>query len=64
MLYRVGYVVQFNENHKWCGSLGVIEKVKGNCGRYMIGVPIPEKARHISLPTREIMLLNMLVRRC
>lgn len=43
MLYRVGDVVQFNENHKWCGSLGIIEKVKGNCGRYMIGVPIPEK---------------------
>ena len=33
-------MVQFNENHKWCGSLGIIEKVKGNCGRYMISVPI------------------------
>ena len=63
MLYRVGDVVQFNENHKQCGSLGIIEKVKGSCGRYMIGVLIPEKARHIFLSTREIMLLNMLVRR-
>lgn len=43
MLRRVGDVVQFNENHKWCGSLGIVEGVKGNCGRYTIGVPIPEK---------------------
>lgn len=43
MLYRVGDVVQFNEEHKWCGSLGIVEEVKGNCGRYTIGVPIPEK---------------------
>ena len=36
-------VVQFNENHKWCGSLGIIreEKVCGNDIRYMIGVPAP-----------------------
>lgn len=36
-------VVQFNENHKWCGSLGIIREVK-ECGddtRYMIGVPAP-----------------------
>lgn len=39
-------VVQFNENHKWCGALGIITEVK-NCGkngiRYMVGVPIPLK---------------------
>lgn len=39
-------VVQFNENHKWCGSLGIIYEVK-DCGsngiRYMVGVPCPEQ---------------------
>lgn len=43
MFYEVGDVVQFNEEHKWCGSLGIVEEVKGNYDRYMIGVPIPEK---------------------
>ena len=36
-------VVQFTENHKWCGCLGIIEEVK-DCGtdtKYLIGVPIP-----------------------
>ena len=40
-----GAVVQFNENHKWCGSLGIIYEVK-QCKdyiRYMVGVPIPMK---------------------
>ena len=40
----IGDVVQFNEKHKWCGSLGIITDIK-NCGdngiRYMIGVPCP-----------------------
>lgn len=39
-----GDVVQFNENHKWCGSLGIIDGIK-DCGangiRYMVGVPAP-----------------------
>lgn len=38
-----GSVVQFNENHKWCGSLGIIREVK-ECGddmRIMVGVPAP-----------------------
>ena len=37
-------VVQFNENHKWCGSLGIITKVTevNDDILYMIGVPIPE----------------------
>lgn len=36
-------VVQFNENHKWVGSLGIIREVKqcGNDTRYMVGVPSP-----------------------
>ena len=43
---KINDVVQFNENHKWCGSLGIITEVK-NCGkneiRYQVGVPIPLK---------------------
>lgn len=38
-------VVQFTENHKWCGCLGIITEVK-KCGddvRYMVGVPIPDR---------------------
>lgn len=36
-------VVQFTENHKWCGCLGIITKDKGcdHPRRYMIGVPVP-----------------------
>ena len=36
-------VVQFTENHKWCGCLGVIEEDKGagHPRRYLIGVPVP-----------------------
>ena len=33
--------VQFNEKHKWCGCLGIVEEVKKN--RIMVGVPVPEK---------------------
>ena len=38
-------VVQFNENHKWAGCIGIITEVKefDNDVRYMVGVPIPEK---------------------
>ena len=40
---KVNDVVQFNEKHKWCGSLGIIYEIKkcGNDTRYMIGVPAP-----------------------
>lgn len=46
-----GDVVQFNENHKWCGSLGIIYQIKecksnkapGGDIRYMVGVPAPMK---------------------
>ena len=38
-----GDVVQFNERHEWCGSLGIITEVKicGDDIRYMVGVPAP-----------------------
>ncbi len=41
----VNDVVQFNENHKWTGCLGIIteDKGKGHPRRYMIGVPVPEQ---------------------
>lgn len=37
-------VVQFTENHKWCGCLGIVTEDKGtdHPRRYMIGVPIPD----------------------
>ena len=42
---EVDDVVQFNENHKWCGCLGIINEIK-DCGkngiRYMVGFPIPQ----------------------
>lgn len=44
-MYHKNDVVQFTENHKWCGCLGIIGEVK-DCGddiRYMVGVPIPEQ---------------------
>lgn len=43
--YGRGDVVQFVENHKWCGCLGIVEEVKrcGNDVRYLIGVPIPQQ---------------------
>ena len=51
---KVNDVVQFNENHKWRGSLGIIRDIKrfynpdpagnkANDIRYMVGVPIPQK---------------------
>ena len=48
---KVNDVVQFTENHKWCGCLGIIteDKGEGHPRRYMIGVPIPMQGRHISL---------------
>ena len=37
-------VIQFTENHKWCGCLGIMseDKGEGHPRRYMIGVPIPD----------------------
>lgn len=43
-------VVQFNENHKWRGCLGIIREIKPCRNetlewdtRYMVGVPIPQQ---------------------
>ena len=38
-------IVQFNENHKWCGCLGIINEVKicGDDKKYMVGLPIPQQ---------------------
>ena len=39
---KAGDVVQFNENHEWCGCLGIVREVKKENGiRYMIRVPAP-----------------------
>ena len=43
---KVNDVVQFNENHKWCGCLGIITEVKDckqNGIRYQVVVEIPQK---------------------
>lgn len=45
-MIKSGKVVQFNENHKWCGCLGIVTEVKeyqNGETRYMVGVPIPEQ---------------------
>ena len=38
-------VVQFNENHKWTGCLGIVNEIKkcGNDTRYMVGIPVPQQ---------------------
>lgn len=42
--YKIDDVVQFTENHKWCGCFGYIDEIKeyDDDVRYMIGVPIPD----------------------
>lgn len=43
---KVNDVIQFNENHDWCGSFGMITEVKDckqNGIRYQVAVPIPLK---------------------
>ena len=42
---KLNDVVQFNENHKWRGALGIVNEVKelDNDTRYVIGVPIPSQ---------------------
>ena len=51
---NIGDVVQFNENHEWRGSLGIINEKKEihnselqgegkNDIRYMVGIPIPKQ---------------------
>lgn len=40
---KLNDVVQFNENHKWCGVLGIVDEVKEleKDAKYLIGVPVP-----------------------
>ena len=40
---KINDVVQFNENHKWRGCLGIINDIKicGDDIRYTVGVPTP-----------------------
>lgn len=40
-MMKVNNVVQFNENHKWCGCLGIVEEIEK--GRIMVGVPVPQR---------------------
>lgn len=55
---EINDVVQFNENHKWRGSLGIIIEIKEihnqnlkgegiNDKRIMVGVPIPQERNSI-----------------
>lgn len=56
----VGDLVQFNENHKWRGCIGIITEKKEihnedlnsdglNDFRFMVSVPIPQKVQLIYL---------------
>ena len=45
-MIKVGTVVQFNENHYWCGCLGIVneaKKLKTGTIRYLVGVPLIER---------------------
>ena len=50
-----GGVIQFKENHKWCGCLGIITEFKTvntedplvQDVRFMVGVPAPEGTAYI-----------------
>lgn len=41
MNVKIDDVVQFNEKHKWCGSLGIVNEIRVE--RIMVGVPIPQQ---------------------
>lgn len=45
----VGDVIQFNQRHKWCGCLGIIEEVThvGKDEKYLVAVPGPEGTAYI-----------------
>lgn len=48
---EIGDVVQFNENHKWCGCLGIVtEKKSVREGiRMMVGIPVPQERNSIHI---------------
>lgn len=39
MILNINDVVQFNENHKWAATLGIVKEIKNF--RIMVGVPLP-----------------------
>ena len=53
---EINDVVQFNENHKWTGCLGIITEVK-DCGkngiRYMVGLPTQQGTAYIFVMSTE-----------
>lgn len=53
---EVNDVVQFNENHKWRGCLGIITEIK-DCKeygiRYMVAYPSPEGTAYIFVMSTE-----------
>ena len=57
---KKGDVVQFNENHKWCGSLGIVTEVKqiGEDYRVMVGATIPDNQAKCSTAYIYSMLKN------
>lgn len=53
---EINDVIQFNENHKWCGCLGIITEIKDckeNGIRYMVGLPTPEGTAYIFVMSTE-----------
>jgi hypothetical protein len=48
-MIKVGDLIQFTENHKWCGCFGFVSEVKyyfdgvDENAKVMIGVPVPEQ---------------------
>ena len=62
-MLEVGDVVQFNEHHKWRGSLGIITEVKDYAEepimiRYMVAVPIPKEGTAYIYVTNDEMAIE------
>ena len=49
---KVNDVVQFNENHKWCGCLGIVTEVK-DCGKNGIRYQVVVIGTAVMVPRRE-----------
>jgi len=43
-MFNENDVVQFTENHPWCGCFGIVEEVRPGEDdvKYMVGVPVPQ----------------------
>ena len=60
---NVNDVVQFNHNHKWAGSLGIVTEVKDYAEeptmiRYMVAVPIPKEGTAFIYVTNDEMAIE------